>query len=394
MTLLYIAVLLIAGILFAKIISFLKFPAVTGYLIAGIIIGPYVLGLIPKEGVRSLEIVSEIALAFVAFSIGSEMKLSVMKQLGLKIMTITVFEALGAFFVVLTGLLVFFRTNLPMALTLSAIGCATAPAATLLVIKEYKAKGQIVDVLLPVVALDDAISIIVFGIASSMAASLIAGGELSAVSMIVLPVGKILIALILGIAAGVLFAGIQRFAKNEEELLTITVGFMLLLAGVCKVLGVSDLLCIMSASATAANIGKGMAKSISLVNRVTSVIFVLFFVLAGADLDLPGLLQVGMLGIFYILARVLGKYIGSYVSARFSGLDKKVYQNLGLTLIPQAGVAIGLSLIASRTIPEPYGAQIRTIILGATIVYELVGPLAAKIGLQRAGAIDPSAHDA
>lgn len=389
MMLLYVSILLIAGLVCAKLITLLKFPAVTGYLLAGILIGPHVLGLIPKEGVVSMEMISEVALAFVAFSIGSEMKLSVMKRLGTKIMTITLLEALGAFFVVLTGMLLFFHADLAMALTLAAIACATAPAATLLVIREYRAKGELVDVLLPVVALDDAICIIVFGIASQMAVSLAAGGAVSVFTMVLVPVGKILAALLIGVAFGTVFARVQAFAKNEDELLILSVGFMLLLAGISKRIGISDLLCIMSASVTTANIGQGMSKSTSLINRITPVVFVPFFVLAGADLNLPGLLQVGALGVFYILARTAGKYAGAYLAARATGFSKKVYENLGLTLIPQAGVAIGLSLIASRTIPAPYGEQIRTIILSATIVYELAGPLLAKIGLRRAGAIRP-----
>lgn len=192
MMLLYVSILLIAGLVCAKLITLLKFPAVTGYLLAGILIGPHVLGLIPKEGVVSMEMISEVALAFVAFSIGSEMKLSVMKRLGTKIMTITLLEALGAFFVVLTGMLLFFHADLAMALILAAIACATAPAATLLVIREYRAKGELVDVLLPVVALDDAICIIVFGIASQMAVSLAAGGAVSVFTMVLVPVEKFL----------------------------------------------------------------------------------------------------------------------------------------------------------------------------------------------------------
>lgn len=387
MTLFYISILILAGLMFSKLIALMRFPEVTGYLVAGILIGPHVLGLLPKTGVDSLEIISELALCFIAFSIGSEMKLSVMKRLGLKIMTITLFEALGAFAVVLSGLLLLFHADLSMALVLAAIACATAPAATLLVIKEYKAKGEIVDVLLPVVALDDAVCIIVFGIASAVASSLMLGGELSLLSMLLLPFGKILLALLLGLVMGVFFHRLQRFAKNEEELLSLSIGVVFLVAGISKIYGLSDLLSIMAASVTMSNLGKGMTRSISLVNRVTPPIFVLFFVLAGADLDLPGLLEVGSIGVFYIVARVIGKYLGAYLSAGITGFGKDVRNNLGLTLIPQAGVAIGLSLLASKSLPDPYGGQIRTIILGATIAYELVGPLFAKLGLKRAGAI-------
>ena len=387
MTLFYISILILAGLIFSKLISMIRFPEVTGYLVAGILIGPHVLGLLPKAGVDSLEIISELALCFIAFSIGSEMKLSVMKKLGLNIITITLFEALSAFVVVLLGLLFLFKAEPPMALVLSAIACATAPAATLLVIKEYKAEGEIVDVLLPVVAIDDAVCIIVFGISSALASSLLLGGELSLVPMLLFPFGKILLALFLGFSAGILFYRVQGYAKNEEELLTMSIGFIFLVAGISKVFGLSDLLSIMAASVTMSNIGRGMPRSINLISRVTPPIFVLFFVLAGADLNLAGLLDVGAVGVFYIIGRAVGKYIGAYVSTGMTGFGKNIQKNLGLTLIPQAGVAIGLSLLASKTIPDPYGSQIRTIILGATIVYELVGPLFAKLGLKRAGAI-------
>lgn len=298
------------------------------------------------------------------------MKLSVMKKLGKEIVTIAVFEALSAFIVVLAGLLILLRADLPFSLSLAAIACATAPAATLLVIREYKAKGEIIDVLLPVVALDDAICIIVFGIAPSISTSLIVGGGANLSSMLLIPVGKIILALFIGFGAGLLFTRAQHFARDEEDLLSMILGFIFLVSGLSKYLDVSDLLSVMAASVTIANVGRGMRKGVGLVGKLTPPIFILFFVLAGADLNLPGLLEVGTVGVLYIVARAIGKYLGAYVSTSITGFSKEIRNNLGLALIPQAGVAIGLSLVASKTIPDPYGAQIRTVILGATIVYE------------------------
>lgn len=388
MSIFYVAILLFSGLIFARIFSKIHFPEVTGFLIAGIIIGPSVLGIISEEGVKNLEIISSVALSFIAFSIGAEMKISVLKQLGEKIILITIFEALTALLVVLLGCLFIFKYDLPFSLSLASIACATAPAATLMVIRQYKAKGEMVDILLPVVALDDAVCIIAFGICSSMAVSILQGGDLSIFSMFIYPIIEILESIALGLAGGFLFVLLSKKMRTDNELLSFIIAVIFMLSAVSDMLNLSGLLTLMSASVLIANLGATPRRYFDMVDRITPPIFMSFFVISGADLNLAGLKAVGAVGVFYILARALGKYLGAFTAAKISGLSKKVQNYLGLTLIPQAGVAIGLSLIASREIPDPHGTMIRTIILGATIVYELVGPLLAKFSLTKTGCIE------
>lgn len=388
MSIFYVAILLFSGLIFARIFSKIHFPEVTGFLIAGIIIGPSVLGIIPEEGVKNLEIISSVALSFIAFSIGSEMKISVLKKLGEKIILITVFEALTALLVVLLGCLFIFKYDLPFSLSLASIACATAPAATLMVIRQYKAKGEMVDILLPVVALDDAVCIIAFGICSSMAVSILQGGDLNIFSMFIYPVIEILESIALGLVGGFVFVLLSKKMRTDNELLSFIIGVIFMLSAISDMLNLSGLLTLMSASVLIANLGATPRRYFDMVDRITPPIFMSFFVISGADLNLAGLKAVGAVGIFYIFARALGKYLGAFSAAKISGLSKKVQSYLGLTLIPQAGVAIGLSLIASREIPDPHGAMIRTVILGATIVYELVGPLLAKFALTKTGCIE------
>ena len=388
MSIFYVAILLFSGLIFARIFSKIHFPEVTGFLIAGIIIGPSVLGIISEEGVKNLEIISSVALSFIAFSIGAEMKISVLKKLGEKIILITIFEALTALLVVLLGCLFIFKYDLPFSLSLASIACATAPAATLMVIRQYKAKGEMVDILLPVVALDDAVCIIAFGICSSMAVSILQGGDLSVFSMFIYPIIEILESIALGLAGGFIFVLLSKKMRTDNELLSFIIAVIFMLSAVSDMLNLSGLLTLMSASVLIANLGATPRRYFDMVDRITPPIFMSFFVISGADLNLAGLKAVGAVGVFYILARALGKYLGAFTAAKISGLSKKVQNYLGLTLIPQAGVAIGLSLIASREIPDPHGTMIRTIILGATIVYELVGPLLAKFSLTKTGCIE------
>lgn len=388
MSIFYVAILLFSGLIFARIFSKIHFPEVTGFLIAGIIIGPSVLGIISEEGVKNLEIISSVALSFIAFSIGAEMKISVLKKLGEKIILITIFEALTALLVVLLGCLFIFKYDLPFSLSLASIACATAPAATLMVIRQYKAKGEMVDILLPVVALDDAVCIIAFGICSSMAVSILQGGDLNVFSMFIYPIIEILESIALGLAGGFVFVLLSKKMRTDNELLSFIIAVIFMLSAVSDMLNLSGLLTLMSASVLIANLGATPRRYFDMVDRITPPIFMSFFVISGADLNLAGLKAVGAVGVFYILARALGKYLGAFTAAKIAGLSKKVQSYLGLTLIPQAGVAIGLSLIASREIPDPHGAMIRTIILGATIVYELVGPLLAKFSLTKTGCIE------
>ena len=383
-----IAVLFLSGLLFARIFGKFKFPDVTGYLIGGIIIGPCVLGLLSKEAVDSMDAISQLALSFIAFSVGSEMNFESIKQMGTKILIVTCFEAMGALIFVTLTMLLFFKTDVAFAITIGSIASATAPAATLMVIKQYNAKGGLVDVLIPVVALDDAICIMAFGVCSSIAITIMSGSDLNFVNMIFEPVKEIFLALIVGFVAGIIFILLSKRLKNDTETLTFTLAMIFIVTTVTDKWGLSSLLTLMMSGIVISNMGSVDRRYQELISTITPPIFIAFFVLSGADLNLGGLKAAGLIGFAYVIARVLGKFFGAMASTKLTGFSKEVQNNLGLTLVPQAGVAIGLSLIAEKIIPEPHGSMIRTIILAGTICYELIGPIVAKFALKRAGCIE------
>ncbi|WP_018659834.1 cation:proton antiporter [Allofustis seminis] len=387
-TLFYLAILLLSGYFFARILGLLKFPDVTGYLIAGIIVGPSVFHLISDEGVSSLGILSTIALSFIAFSVGSEMNLKKIKQMGSKIFIVTFSEALGAVLIVTLTMLFVFHLNLPSAIILGSIASATAPAATLMVIKQYQAKGDLVDVLIPVVALDDAVCIMAFGIASSIGSAMISGADLSINTMLFQPLLEIVLAIVVGAVGGVLYIVLSRTFRNDGENLSFTLATIFVITAIALKFNLSSLLTLMMTGLVISNFGPKNRRYLSLINTLTPPLFIIFFVLSGADLKLSDLSAVGIIGIGYVVARVIGKFGGAFISTKAVGFPQSVQNNLGLTLVPQAGVAIGLSLIASQIVPDPFGSQIRTIVLGATIIYELIGPLLAKFALTKAGCIN------
>lgn len=384
--LLHLGTILLVGFIVSKILGLFKFPEVTGYLIAGILIGPSVLGLIPEEAVKSFDIISEVALAFIAFSIGAELKFDDLKRVGKAIFIITILEALVAFFLV-TVVMLLLGQSFPFSLAIGSIACATAPAATLMVIKQYKAEGPLVRTLIPVVALDDGVCIIAFGVASTLAQNMIQGGAFSMMNMVGKPVLQILAALALGVVAGIIMVKSMRFMKNQGQIQASFIGVIFLLAAISLRFDLSSLLTMMAFGTTICNTSREEVKVFNAIEVITPAIFLCFFVLSGADLNLASLTKVGLLGIAYVVARVIGKALGAGIGAKMGSLPSTVQQNLGLCLIPQAGVAIGLSLIAKRIIPAPHGAVIRDIILSATVIYELVGPLITKMALLRAGEI-------
>lgn len=386
-----LAVLIASGLIFSKILGKFKFPDVTGYLIGGIIIGPSVLGLLTHDIVKSMEILSTVALSFIAFSIGSEMDLKAIKKMGSKIITVTIFEALGAFVIVTMAMLLIFKQSVAFSIAIGSIACATAPAATLMVIRQYNAKGPLVDVLIPVVALDDAICIIAFGICSFISNALINGESLNFITMIGKPLLEIILSFLLGGVSGFIYSLLAKYVRNDAENISFTLAMIFIVTWLSIKFNLSGLLTLMVMGVVITNVGHVNKRYQTLVNNITPPIFVCFFVLSGADLDLANLKAVGLIGIGYVIARVVGKYLGAMLSTKMVGLENSVQKNLGLTLIPQAGVALGLSLLAANIIHGEHGQQIRTIVLGATIVYELIGPLVAKFALKRADCIAKNA---
>ncbi len=385
-TLFYLALILFSGLICGRAVKLIKLPNVTGYLIAGLLIGPYVLNLIPKGVVTDFELISEIALSFIAFSIGAEFKFSYLKRVGVTPVIIAIFEALTASILV-TVVLVLFGFSFQVSLLLGAIAAATAPAATIMVVKQYKAKGPVTDTLLSVVALDDAVALIAFGLSMAVVNSMQNPGQTSMAITVAMPIVEILSSIVLGFILGLLFNFPLKFFKKDSNRLIITLGFVFLGSAIATMLGLSSLLLCMSMGAAVINTSKSAESIFKVVDGITAPIFLMFFVVSGAELDITILPSIGLIGVLYLVFRVVGKITGAYVGSTITKATENVKKYIGLTLIPQAGVAIGLSLIASQMLPE-YGTTIRAVVLCATLVYELVGPAITKIGLKKAGEIN------
>lgn len=374
-----------AGLIFNRIVKKFNLPNVTGYLLAGLLIGPYVLDLFPSEAVAEMNLVTNTALGFIAFSIGGSFNIANIKAIGGKVLVITLLEACTAsLFVILAVLL--FRFPVPVALALGAIAAATAPATTLLVARQYHADGPVTRMLLPVVALDDAVCIILFSILTSIAAVIENGTELSIAEMILDPLREIGLSLVLGAGLGLVVALCSRAFKSRANRIAVIVCSVFLCVSLADKWGLSALLVCMMNSAVMVNVSKESDKMLDVCDRWTPPLFLLFFVISGAQLNLSVLPQIGLVGIIYLLARSLGKYVGATTGSTIVKTDKNIRKYLGLTLLPQEGVAIAMSQMVTGVLPA-YGEQIRAVILSATLVYELTGPLISKLALTKAGEI-------
>jgi len=381
----YLAIALFLGLLSSKVMKKVNLPNVTGYIIIGLIAGPYALNLIPLDAVDDFSLISDIALGFIAFSIGSEFKLSYLKKVGKSTTIIAVAAACAAtllvdFALIITG------SDLAFSIVLGSIAAATAPAATLMVVRQYKAKGPVTDTLLPVVAIDDAVALIIFGISVAIAKAINSHGNVSLLASLSEPLIEIGGALIFGTVLGIVLVYLTKWFTGRGNRLSSTLAMILICIGISNLLGLSSLLACMMMSAVYVNLSKVYGKVFELIDRMTPPVFILFFFISGANLDLSILPSVGFMGALYIVFRVVGKIAGSAIGAKISHAEPVVSKYLGYTLIPQAGVAIGLASLAMTVVPE-YGVQIRTIVLCATVVYELSGPVITKLALIKAGEI-------
>lgn len=383
-----LAIAIGSGLLFNRLAKRVGLPNVTGYLVAGLLLGGSVFNVIPFETTAQLNDIVNVALGFIAFSIGGEFKLSYIRRLGSRVLTVTAFEALTAVVLVDIALLV---CGFPPAesIALGAIAAATAPAATLMVVRQYKADGPVTRTLLPVVAMDDAVCLMAFSISVSVAKALEAEGGVNYFDMIVTPIIEILGSIVLGGAIGFVQTFCLRFFKSRANRLTLVICAVLLGTALADLLGLSSLLLCMMIGAMVANLYDDLDKLLDVVDHWTPPLFLLFFVLSGADLDLSVLPQVGLMGVLYLVFRSMGKYLGARIGSRLVGFEPNVRKYLGVALLPQAGVAIGMTTIAAVELPQ-YGGQIRAVILCATLIYELIGPVLTKIVLTRAGEIAPS----
>ena len=392
-SLFYLALALIFGLASTRLVKLIKLPNVTGYLIAGLLIGPSVFGLVSHEGVESFNIIVTLALGFIAFSIGGEFKLDVLKRLGKNVVVITAVQAFGtviAVFAVLyaagaCGLLG--ENYLPMVFTLSAIATATAPAATLLVVRQYKARGPVTETLLPVVAMDDAFGLMIFSIFISIAQAFASGTNPTIGTMLLEPLRELALSLLIGAAIGFAVSLCSKVFKSRANRLCLCIAATVLGVSLSEMWHLSSLLLCMMIGAVFSNLGKDVDKILDGTDRWTPPVFMLFFVISGMELDLSILPTVGVLGALYIISRSIGKYYGARFGAAMVKADKNIRKYLGLTLLPQAGVAVGMAQIALSRLPAEFGTKIQAVVLCATLIYEIFGPVITKIALQKAGEI-------
>ena len=411
--LLSLSVAILAGLLMTRLAKPLGLPSVTAYLVAGVLIGPFCLGRLGIEGlgftsmaeVDRLSLVSDVALGFIAFSIGNEFRLSQLRQTGKQATVIGIVQALSATVLVDLALLLFHLLfpqllNVEQAITLGAIATATAPAATLMVVRQYKAKGPLTDLLLPIVALDDAVGLVVFAVSFGIAKAMHVG-SFDLVSILVNPIVEIVLSLGLGALLGAILTKIEKLFNSNTNRLNMTIAFVFLTVSLAKLefqigpvtVGFSSLLVCMMLGTMFCNLCPLSDELMGKADRWTSPLFALFFVLSGAELELDVFanIMIVLLGLLYVVARSAGKYLGAYLSARALGCSRSVYHNLGITLLPQAGVALGMCVTA-RELGEA-GELICNITLFAILIYELVGPMLTKQALQRAGDIQPMSEE-
>ena len=400
-----LSIALLSGLLLSRLAKLVKLPAVTAYLIAGVLIGPFVLGAlhipgigITAEQLEGFGIISDLALGFIAFSMGNEFRLSQLKKIGKQATVIGVFQALITTAVVDVALIALHfampdKLSLPAAIVLAAVATATAPAATLMVVKQYKAKGPVTDVLLPVVALDDAVGLVVFAISFGIAKSL--GSSVSVASIILEPLLEIALSLLLGFVMGLLFTLCEKYFHSRSKRMAVSVTFVMLTVAISCLkfeiggihIGFSSLLACMMLGTVFCNICEVSEELMDRADRWVTPILILFFVISGAELDLSVFTDwaVVVVGIAYIISRSIGKYYGANISARMTNSDPNIVKYLGITLLPQAGVALGMAIKAVELGPD--GFIVRNITLFAVLIYEIVGPFLTKVALTKAGDI-------
>lgn len=401
-----LSIALLAGLLLSRLAKIVKLPAVTAYLISGVLIGPFLLGALGIPGIgitanqiESFGLISDLALGFIAFSMGNEFRISQLKKIGKQATIIGVLQALITTVVVDIALIALHFAmpdilSIPAAIVLASVATATAPAATLMVVKQYKAKGAVTDILLPVVALDDAVGLVIFAISFGIARSLNSTG-VSPIAIVLEPLLEIVLSLLLGFFMGLLFTLCERYFHSRSKRMAVSVTFVMMTVAISSLkfniggihIGFSSLLSCMMLGTVFCNICEVSEELMERADRWTTPILILFFVISGAELDLSVFtnLAIVIVGAVYIAARSLGKYYGANISARITKSDPNIVKYLGITLLPQAGVALGMAIKAIELGPD--GAIVRNITLFAVLIYEIVGPYLTKIALTKAGDI-------
>lgn len=407
--LLCLSVALFAGLMLSRLAKLFKLPAVTAYLVAGILIGPYVIGalgiqgigFVSMEDIKTYSIIPDVALGFIAFSIGNEFRLASLKKIGKQATVIGIWQAVFTTVLVDIALIALHfaipdKFPLPAAIVLGAVASATAPAATLMVVRQYKAKGPLTDILLPIVALDDAVGLVLFAVSFGVSKALIAG-HVDLLSVVVEPILEVVLSLGLGFVMGLVFTFFERFFHSRSKRLAMSVTFVLLTVALSMMefhiggvhVAFSSLLVCMMLGTVFCNICDFSEELMDRLDRWTAPLFILFFVISGAELELSVFADwlIVLIGVVYILSRCLGKYFGAFMSSKLMKCDPNIVKYLGITLFPQAGVALGMAMKA-ETLGEQ-GLLVANITLFSVLVYELVGPFLTKISLLKAGEIKP-----
>ena len=401
-----LSIALLSGLLLSRLAKLIKLPAVTAYLVAGVLVGPYLLGGLGVKGLgishellSKYGIICDAALGFIAFSMGNEFRLAHLKQIGKQATVIGIVQALVTALVVdaiLIGLHFIMpdKLSLPAAIVLGAVATATAPAATLMVVKQYKAKGKLTDMLLPVVALDDAVGLIVFAISFGVAKAM-GAGEVKALNIILEPILEVVLSLGLGFVMGALFTFCEKFFHSRSKRMAVSVTFVFLTVGLSLIkfevggihIAFSSLLACMMLGSVFCNACDVSEELMDRADRWTAPILILFFVISGAELELTVFADIAVIvvGVVYIASRSFGKIFGASVSSKMMKCDPTIIKYLGITLLPQAGVALGMASKAVELGSD--GNIVRNITLFAVLIYEIVGPFLTKIALTKAGDI-------
>jgi len=377
--------MLCAALIFGRLGKFVRLPNVTGYLVAGLLLGPSLFNVIPADMVNNFSIISDIALGFIAFSVGCEFDLNYYRKVGLSPILIAITESFGAIiFVTVASIL--FGFDLKLSIMLGAIAAATAPAQTIMVINQYKAKGSLTSMLLSVVAIDDAVALIAFGLATTIVKMMGTQISTNIVISILTPIYAIIISFILGGVAGMLMKLIFRWFKKPSNRICIIIALVLITYWTADFLHGSPLLACMALGGVLVNIYDDIESVVKVTDSLTPPIFMIFFVISGAGFEISALKGIGVIGLIYVVARVLGKMTGAWFGGKITKQEEKICKYLGPTLMPQAGVALGLIVVAGNLVPD-YAPQIRVIILCSTFIYSIIGPIVAKSALEKSGEI-------
>jgi len=376
-----LGLILIFGLFSGKIAEKIKTPSITAYLVLGIVLGPYILNFIPHNIIKSSGIISHIALSLIAFSIGQNFSRAIFRQVGSQVLWISILEALGAWLVIIISL-IYFKVPGYMALVFGAIAAASAPAAIIMVVREYKARGRFVDILMGVVALDDAWGLIIFSISLAIAKAMYTHLATSLTRVILGALFEIGKAFFLGGFFGIALSRFGKILKNQTDLLIFTIGTIFVVTGLALHYHASVLLSSMFLASVLVNLNNESFKFFDVLGTIDWPIYLVFFVLAGASLEVDLLVKIGFIGVVYLIFRVLGKFIGTYAGAIIAKSDKSIKKYLTFALFPQAGVALGMALIAKEEFPE-VGGIIFTTVAATTVVYEIIGPFFIKFALQK-----------